>query len=92
MVPAPGIPQFPWISVSATNLLNLNDVSGLVRADVTFRVLTYLNVQAFAAVFYGQKGGELRFTLPTELESQLPAGTSFKPSIAQLGVLLRLSI
>ncbi len=89
---APGIPQFPWISVSATNLLNLNDVSGLVRADVTFRVLTYLNVQAFAAVFYGQKGGELRFTLPTELESQLPAGTSFKPSIAQLGVLLRLSI
>lgn len=89
---APGIPQFPWISVSATNLLNLNDVSGLARVDVTFRVLTYLNVQAFGAVFYGQKGGELRFTLPSELTDQIPGASSFKPSLAQLGVLLRLSI
>jgi hypothetical protein len=89
---APGIPGFPWISVSATNLLNLNDISGLARLDVTFRVLTYLNVQAFGAVFYGQKGGELRFTLPSELASQIPNATSFGPPIAQAGVLLRLSI
>jgi hypothetical protein len=89
---APGLPQFPWISINATNLLNLNDVSGLVRLDVIFRVLTYLNVQVFGAVFYGQKGGELRFSLPAEIERQLPAGTSFASPIGQAGVLLRLSI
>ncbi|MBL8917697.1 MAG: hypothetical protein JNJ54_02460 [Myxococcaceae bacterium] len=89
---APGIPGFPWISVSATNLLNLNDISGLARMDVTFRVLTYLNVQVFGAVFYGQKGGELRFTLPSELASQIPNASAFGPPIAQAGVLLRLSI
>lgn len=89
---APGLPQFPWISINATNLLNLNDVSGLVRLDVIFRVLTYLNVQVFGAVFYGQKGGELRFSLPAEIEQQLPAGTSFASPIGQAGVLLRLSI
>lgn len=89
---APGIPQFPWITVNATNLLNLNDISGLVRLDVVFRVLTYLNVQVFGAVFYGQKGGELRFTLPSELASQIPGASSLGPPIAQAGVLLRLSI
>ncbi|MCU0696490.1 MAG: hypothetical protein MUC96_08170 [Myxococcaceae bacterium] len=89
---APGIPEFPWITVNATNLLNLNDVSGLLRVDVIFRVLTYLNVQVFGAVFYGQKGGELRFSLPSQLESQLPAGTSIASPVGQAGVLLRLSI
>lgn len=89
---APGIPEFPWISVSATNLLNLNDVSGLARLDVTFRVLTYLNVQVFGALFYGQKGGELRFQLPSELASQVPGAASFAAPVAQAGVLLRLSI
>lgn len=89
---APGIPEFPWISISATNLLNLNDISGLARLDVTFRVLSYLNVQVFGALFYGQKGGELRFTLPSELASQIPNASSLAPPIAQAGVLLRLSI
>lgn len=89
---APGIPEFPWISVSATNLLNLNDISGLVRLDVTFRVLTYLNLQVFGSVFYGQKGGELRFQIPSELASQLPASASFASPVGQAGVLLRLSI
>lgn len=89
---APGIPEFPWISISATNLLNLNDISGLVRLDVTFRVLTYLNVQVFGSLFYGQKGGELRFQLPDELKAQIPSAASFAASIGQAGVLLRLSI
>ncbi|MDP1918184.1 MAG: hypothetical protein Q8L14_18210 [Myxococcales bacterium] len=89
---APGIPEFPWISISATNLLNLNDISGLVRLDVTFRVLTYLNVQVFGSLFYGQKGGELRFQIPDELKAQIPSAASFAASIGQAGVLLRLSI
>lgn len=89
---APGIPEFPWISISATNLLNLNDISGLVRVDATFRVLTYLTVQVFGAFFYGQKGGELRFSLPTELAAQVPNASSLAPPVAQAGVLLRLSI
>jgi hypothetical protein len=89
---APGIPEFPWISISATNLLNLNDISGLARLDVTFRVLTYLNVQVFGSLFYGQKGGELRFQIPAELASQIPSAASFAASVGQAGVLLRLSI
>lgn len=89
---APGIPGFQWISVNATNLLNLNDVSGLFRLDVSFRVLTYLTVQAFGAVFYGQKGGELRFTLPSEIASQVPNASSLGAPVAQAGMLLRLSI
>jgi hypothetical protein len=87
---APGLPGAQWITINATNLLNLNDVSGLARIDAIFRVLTFLNVQVFGAVFYGQKGGELRFALPSELEQQL--GTTFGTPIAQVGVLLRLSI
>ncbi len=89
---APGLPEFPWITVSATNILNLNDVSGLARVDVIFRVLSYLNVQVFGAVFYGQKGGELRFQIPEALVSQIPSAASFTPAIGQAGVLLRLSI
>ena len=63
-----------------------------MRLDVTFRVLTYLNVQVFGSLFYGQKGGELRFQIPDELKAQIPSAASFAASIGQAGVLLRLSI
>ncbi len=63
---APGIPGYDWITVSLTNIVILNDPSALTRLDVIFRVLTYLNVQAFASVLYGQAGGQLRFKLNTQ--------------------------
>jgi hypothetical protein len=62
------VPGADWISVSLSNIVILNDPAALTRLDVTFRVLTYLSVQAFASVLYGQPGGQLRFQLtPTQI-------------------------
>jgi hypothetical protein len=60
---APGIPGFDWITLALSNIVVLNDPSGLTRLDLIFRVLSFLNVQAFAGVLYGQTGGQLRFRL-----------------------------
>jgi len=58
---AVGIPEFTWITLNLTNLLNLSDPSGIVRFDAFFRVLTYLQFEVFVAANYGAKGGEFRF-------------------------------
>ncbi len=64
---APGIPEFPWVTVSVSNIIIINDPAGLTRLDLSFRVLTYLTVQVFGAVFYGQTGGQLRFKLTPQV-------------------------
>lgn len=68
---APGIPGFDWITMALTNIVVLNDPSGLTRLDVIFRVLSFLNVQAFAGVLYGQTGGQLRFRLSAQTINDL---------------------
>jgi hypothetical protein len=60
---SPGLPQFSWITLSLSNIIVLSDPSALTRIDAIFRVLSNLNVQVFAAVLYGQTGGQLRFRL-----------------------------
>lgn len=60
---APGIPGFDWITLNLSSIVVLNDPAGLTRLDVIFRALSYLNIQLFAAAFYGQSGGQLRFNL-----------------------------
>ncbi len=70
---APGIPGYDWISLSLSSVVIINDPSGLTRLDLTFRVLSYLNVQLFAAAFYGQSGGQLRFQLSAQEITQLAA-------------------
>ncbi len=103
---APGIPGFDWITISLSNIVIINDPSALTRVDVIFRVLNFLSVQAFASVFYGQTGGQLRFSLSTKTigeitsitpEAQRDAvttslGSLRYPPMLQAGVLLRLSI
>lgn len=64
---APGIPGFDWITVSLSNVVILNDPSALSRLDVIFRVLNFLNVQAFAGLIYGQTGGQLRFRVSSQV-------------------------
>jgi hypothetical protein len=64
---APGIPGFDWITASLSNVVILNDPSALTRLDLIFRVLNFLNVQAFAAVLYGQPGGQLRFQVSSQV-------------------------
>ena len=70
---APGIPGYDWISVSLSSVVIVNDPSGLTRLDLTFRVLSSLSVQLFAAAFYGQSGGQLRFRLSEMEITQLAA-------------------
>lgn len=64
---APGIPGFDWITVSLSNVVIINDPSAITRLDVIFRVLNYLNVQAFAGVLYGQPGGQVRFQVSSQV-------------------------
>ncbi len=63
----PGIPQFTWITINLSNIIILNDPAALTRLDLSFRVLTYLTVQVFGSVFYGQTGGQLRFKLTPQV-------------------------
>ena len=70
-VAAPGIPGADWITISLSNIVILNDPAALTRLDVIFRVLNFLSVQAFGSVFYGQTGGQLRFTLPAQTINDL---------------------
>jgi len=46
-----------------STLGNLSDRSFTTRVDVLHRALSYLSVEAYAAVNYGTKGGEFRFAL-----------------------------
>lgn len=102
----PGLPELTWVTVNVSNIIRISDPSGLVRLDAIFRVLTYLQVQVFAQFFYGKTGGELRFQLPDEVINQLLVTTPADqrdaarvqlnplryPPLAQVGVLLRLSL
>lgn len=107
VVTAPGLPNLSWVSLTLSNIVSFSDPSALTRFDASFRVLQYLTVQAFVAVFYGKPGGELRFRLPADdiadqvspylpVEQRLPLRASLRqaehPPLLQAGVLLRLSI
>ncbi|MFZ5441677.1 MAG: hypothetical protein ACOZQL_16870 [Myxococcota bacterium] len=92
---APGIPGFDWITLSLSNIVIINDPAALTRIDAIFRVLNFLTVQAFGAVFYGQTGGQLRFTLTTQTINDIAtvadlaqpgtgAGDSVRASLASL--------
>jgi hypothetical protein len=50
-------------SLLLSNLANLSDWSFITRLDYLTRVLSYLFVEAFVDVHYGQLGGEFRFAL-----------------------------
>ncbi len=63
---SPGVPGADWITVSLSNVIIMNDPAAITRLDVIFRVLNFLSVQAFASVFYGQPGGQLRFKLSAQ--------------------------
>jgi hypothetical protein len=83
-----------------TNIGNLTDVSFITRLDFLVTMLSYLQVEAFAAVDYGHLGGEFRlgFDIPN-----VPINTGSTPPtvntnlvvhapILQLGLGLRLAL
>lgn len=60
----------PWgldeVTVVLTNLGNLTDLSFIGRADVFVRILSYLTLEIFGSLHYGNRGGEFRlgFDIP----------------------------
>lgn len=74
---------------------NLSDSSYTSRLNVTYRALTYLTVEAFGAVHYGNKGGELRlgFTVPdVTVNGEDIQGFSVAAPTFELGAGLRISL
>jgi hypothetical protein len=74
---------------------NLSDRSYTSRLNVTYRALTYLTVEAFGAVHYGHKGGELRlgFSVPdVTVNGEDIQGFSVAAPTFELGAGLRISL
>jgi hypothetical protein len=74
-----------------STLGNLSDLSFTSRLDVSHRALSYLTVEAYTAVNYGNKGGEFRFALdfpPFQIDGRalVPAPT------IQVGAGLRINL
>lgn len=92
----PGLPDLTWVTVSASGMLFISDLSGLARLDVIFRVLTYLNLQFYAQTFFGPSLSLFGFD-----ESRIPAGVfpgqpeiqlpTFMPKL-MFGTVVRLAI
>ncbi len=95
-VAAPGLPDLSWVTLSASNILNLVDPSGLARVDASFRVLTYLTLQAWGGVFYGADYGQfsmhLDTTIPAGVLGPVPVPIKVPAPKAQAGLMLRLAI
>lgn len=94
-LPRPG--SWNDLTVVLTTLANLSDRSYLTRLDCSVLVLTYLTVEVWAGVHYGQKGGELRLALPTDLANLVKAayGTSTYPTgapVVDVGLALRMAL
>lgn len=74
-----------------TTLGNLSDMTFITRLDVSHRALSYLSIEGYASVNYGQKGGEFRFAMdypPFQVDGHalVPAPT------VQVGAGLRISL
>lgn len=78
-----------------SNLGNLSDRSFISRLDVTHRALSYLTVEAYGAVHYGQKGGEFRFGLdipPLTVDGQSFPGLQLPAPTLEFGMGLRINL
>jgi len=82
---------------------NLSDRSFLTRLDASVKILTQLTLEGFAAVHYGEAGGELNFSLDRdELRGLLDPGlrglldvvpdSRFARPVFELGCALRVKI
>jgi hypothetical protein len=94
-LPKPG--SWNDTTIVATVLGNLSDHSYVARLDSSVLALTYLTVETFVAVHFGQKGGEFRLTLPADAAALAQAqsgGASFPTGapIVDVGISLRVSL
>jgi hypothetical protein len=78
-----------------TNIGDLSDRSFITRLDFIITVLSYLQVESYASVDYGHRGGEFRlgFDIPgISLNGSQPITVSVPAPILQLGLGLRLAL
>jgi hypothetical protein len=64
-ITAAGLPNLTWVTLVGTGLMNISDLSALVRIDAFFRVLTFLQFEVFVAGNFGTRGGELKLQVDT---------------------------
>ncbi|HLL54014.1 MAG TPA: hypothetical protein VK447_10730 [Myxococcaceae bacterium] len=91
---APG--NWDKTTFNLSTIANLSDMSFVTRLDFFVRVLTYLQVEAFAAVHYGRRGGEFRFALDVPAQPVAPNVTipaiHLPPPLVDFGVALRMNL
>lgn len=86
-----------WSDASLTfsTIGNLSDLSFVSRLDFSNLLLTHLRLEAYAAAYYGTRGGEFKLALDTEAQElngqSIPAIKSLAPML-DVGLSLRLSI
>jgi hypothetical protein len=94
ILPQPGSWNDTTILLSA--IANLSDRSYVARLDASVLALTYLTVETFVAVHFGQKGGEFRLAIGRENAAAAEAvtGQAFPAGapIVDLGIALRVSL
>jgi hypothetical protein len=76
-----------------STLANLSDTTFISRIDYSVLLLTYLRLEAYAAVHYGQQGGSFRlaFDIPA-VPPFTYAPIVYLPPVADFGLALRLSL
>jgi hypothetical protein len=91
LVPKP----FRWTNTTFifSTLANLTDTTFISRIDYSVLLLTYLRLEAYAAVHYGTQGGAFRFSLDVPaFPPYLSAPVYYPPPVADFGVAVRLSL
>lgn len=70
-LPAPG--SWDRVTFFLSNLGNFSDMSFISRFDYRHALESYLSIEAFVAVHYGQRGGEFKFGTDRPIGDYLPA-------------------
>ncbi len=94
VLPQPG--SWNDTTIILSGIGNLSDRSYVARLDASVLVLTYLTVETFVAVHFGQKGGEFRLAIGRENAAAAEAvtGQSFPAGapIVDVGIALRVAL
>ena len=71
LLPAPG--SWDRVTFFLSNLGNFSDMSFISRFDYRHALESYLSIEAFVAVHYGQRGGEFKFGTQRPIGDYLPS-------------------
>jgi hypothetical protein len=87
-LPSPG--NWDYTSFTVSNIANFTDMTFAVRFDFSTTFLTYLSLQAYVMAYYGEKGGEFRFSLPEN--TLFPGAPEMPAQLFTTGINLRVDI